>query len=634
MLGATAALAISLVPGAGAVSEPTLLPGRAATESSAPATPTGTATTAAASEADVPVAGRAEPTLTDSALAQATVVPAGASVAAGEGGTLAGLPSRVLPTGEARMIGLTWTGTAPDAVELRSQNPDGTWTAWNPVDAADGDDEVSKGTDAVWIGASQQIEVRAARGSQDASADLTAVLIETPTTTNEAGLDTNPDATLATTGGAQVAASYPLPVPVISRAGWGADESLRSGSPSYSRGVLAATVHHTASTNSYSKSQSAAQVRGFYAYHTRTLGWSDIGYNALVDKYGQVFEGRAGGLAQPVIGAHAAGFNSNTFGISMIGTYSTVTPPAATVEAVSQMIAWKFRISGISSPWGTVGLTSQASSVKYAYGTTANLPRIFGHRDTGYTTCPGNAGYAKLPAIRSRVAALLTAAPPAPTPTVPPVQVPSLKGNQQSALSDGSYRVIMQTDGNLVIYNKANTPVWSSQTYLPGGYLSVQGDGNLVISNANGVPRWHTNTGGRSAGKLLLQGDGNLVLYIGSTPVWDRFGGTKNVATRFPTVVTGLGAGQGVTSLNGAYTFNVQRDGNMTVYSGGRMAWASMTFGSSPWLSMQGDGNLVLYGSSKPLWYTSTAGRAGATALFDDAGRLQIYQNGVRVWPR
>ena len=78
---------------------------------------------------------------------------------------------------------------------------------------------------------------------------------------------------------------------------------MKCGNPVYDNGVRAGVVHHTAGSNDYAPQDSAGIVRSIYEYHTRTLGWCDIAYNALVDKYGQVFEGRAGGIDRPVEGA-------------------------------------------------------------------------------------------------------------------------------------------------------------------------------------------------------------------------------------------------------------------------------------------------------------------------------------------
>ena len=109
--------------------------------------------------------------------------------------------------------------------------------------------------------------------------------------------------------------------PIISRLSWGANERIRRGSPQYTTSVRFAVVHHTAGSNRYSRSESAAIVRGIQAYHVKSNGWNDIAYNFLVDKYGQVFEGRFGGVTRNVVGAHAQGFNVGSVGVSLLGTY-------------------------------------------------------------------------------------------------------------------------------------------------------------------------------------------------------------------------------------------------------------------------------------------------------------------------
>ncbi|MEV0089206.1 N-acetylmuramoyl-L-alanine amidase, partial [Saccharopolyspora sp. NPDC050642] len=158
--------------------------------------------------------------------------------------------------------------------------------------------------------------------------------------------------------------------------------------------------------NDYTCDQSAALVRGIYYYHSVTNGWGDIGYNALVDKCGTIFEGRTGGLHLPAIGAHTGGFNRHVFGISMIGDYDAVSPSAATLESVSQMIAWKLANS-YADPLGGVTLVSAGGGTsKYAAGTPVTMPTIFAHRDVGRTSCPGNFGYNSLGSVRDRAAQL------------------------------------------------------------------------------------------------------------------------------------------------------------------------------------------------------------------------------------
>lgn len=188
---------------------------------------------------------------------------------------------------------------------------------------------------------------------------------------------------------------------VITRAGWGANEKNRCKGADYDSKLVGATVHHTAGSNNYTESQSAGIVRGIYQYHAQTLGWCDIGYNALVDKYGNIFEGRYGGLDKNVQGAHAGGFNTGTFGISMMGNYTSVAPSEAALNSVGNMIGWRLKVAGIK-PTGQIQMTSGGTRYsKHGYGKKVTLPTIFAHRDVGNTTCPGDAGYAQMDKIRS-----------------------------------------------------------------------------------------------------------------------------------------------------------------------------------------------------------------------------------------
>jgi hypothetical protein len=108
-------------------------------------------------------------------------------------------------------------------------------------------------------------------------------------------------------------------------------------------------------------------------------------------------------LSSTVVGAHAGGFNTYTFGVSMLGNYDLVPVPQATVDAVSALIAWKFSLYGVD-PNGSTTLTSGGTgTAKYAAGVRVTLPTIFAHRDVGTTICPGRYGYARLGEIRDKV---------------------------------------------------------------------------------------------------------------------------------------------------------------------------------------------------------------------------------------
>ncbi|KAA0024666.1 N-acetylmuramoyl-L-alanine amidase [Antrihabitans cavernicola] len=187
---------------------------------------------------------------------------------------------------------------------------------------------------------------------------------------------------------------------VITRSQWGADESMRCSKPTYDDFIGGATVHHSAGSNDYTKAQSAGIVRSIYAYHAKTLGWCDIGYNALVDKYGQIFEGRFGGLDKPVEGAHAGGFNENTVGIAMLGNYDKIAPTQATLESVGKFLGWRLKSANLDPKGQTTMYSEGTSFTSYPEGAAVDLPIIFAHRDVDNTDCPGDAAYAKMDEIR------------------------------------------------------------------------------------------------------------------------------------------------------------------------------------------------------------------------------------------
>ncbi|WP_217179285.1 peptidoglycan recognition protein [Streptomyces sp. AC495_CC817] len=191
---------------------------------------------------------------------------------------------------------------------------------------------------------------------------------------------------------------------IVTRAGWGADEKLRERDFRYTKRVSAAFVHHTASGNNYKCAQAASVIRSIYRYHVVSSGWRDIGYNFLVDKCGNIYEGRAGGVAKPVMGAHTLGFNTNSMGVAVIGSFGSTKPPAATVKAIAQLTAWKLGLYG-ANPKGKTYLTSGGGNL-YPKGKKVRLNVISGHRDGFATECPGGRLYGKLGTARSEAARL------------------------------------------------------------------------------------------------------------------------------------------------------------------------------------------------------------------------------------
>ncbi|MEU0271816.1 peptidoglycan recognition protein [Streptomyces sp. NPDC006307] len=197
-----------------------------------------------------------------------------------------------------------------------------------------------------------------------------------------------------------VAKPYIGPRPrIVTRKGWGADEKLRERDFVYTKSVQAAFLHHSATGNNYSCAEAPSVLRSIYRYHVVSSGWRDIGYNFAVDKCGNIYEGRAGGVAKPVMGAHTLGFNSNSMGIAVLGTYSSSTPPAASVTAVARLTAWKLGLHG-KDPRGKATLTSGGGNL-YPKGTKVKLNVISGHRDGFSTDCPGDRLYGKLGTARA-----------------------------------------------------------------------------------------------------------------------------------------------------------------------------------------------------------------------------------------
>ncbi|MFE6819559.1 peptidoglycan recognition protein [Streptomyces sp. NPDC057677] len=200
----------------------------------------------------------------------------------------------------------------------------------------------------------------------------------------------------------QLAAAKPYIGPrpkIITRAGWGADERIREKGFVYTKTIKAAFVHHSATGNNYTCAQAPSVLRSIYRYHVQSSGWRDFGYNFAVDKCGNIYEGRAGGVAKPVLGAHTLGFNTNSMGIAVLGTFTKSNPPAAVVTAVARLTAWKLGLHGVN-PKGSAYLVSGGGNL-YKKGSTVKLNAIAGHRDGFATECPGARLYGKLGTART-----------------------------------------------------------------------------------------------------------------------------------------------------------------------------------------------------------------------------------------
>ena len=145
-------------------------------------------------------------------------------------------------------------------------------------------------------------------------------------------------------------------------------------------------------------------LRSIYAYHVKSRGWSDIGYNFLVDRFGRIWEGRYGGIDKAVVGAHTLGYNDYAFAMSAIGNFDVVQPPEVMLQAYGALFAWKLGLHGVNP----ASMSQQVGRTKFA--------AINGHRDAGSTACPGRYLYAKLANIRAYAVAGGTPRRPRPRP--------------------------------------------------------------------------------------------------------------------------------------------------------------------------------------------------------------------------
>jgi hypothetical protein len=218
--------------------------------------------------------------------------------------------------------------------------------------------------------------------------------------------------------------------PIIARSVWARGGARPAVGPHYGT-IKLAFVHHSETPNGYGPADVPGILRSIFDYHRYVRGFWDIGYNFAVDAFGRIWEARAGGIDEPVIGAHAGGYNAASTGIVVLGTFSSASPSAAGRRALEQLVAWKLSLHGVPTH-GRVTVVVSAGAAFYtpfAPGAHVSLPRVAGHRDGDSTSCPGDVLYGELPAIRSRISALagtparLTIAGAPPAVAVAPVAI-------------------------------------------------------------------------------------------------------------------------------------------------------------------------------------------------------------------
>ena len=315
------------------------------------------------------------------------------------------------------MVGLTWRGGGEPAIAVRTRRAGGDWSRWAtlPTQGEDGPDPGQEGgrrgvsapqrgvSAPLWVGSADEVQYRADR-------PLHGVRLEFLNTRGDAtradrarnGLRRLANsavlslAGIARTPAAHAADGQPA---MVTRAQWGADKCKPRAAPELGQ-VRAALVHHTVTTVPYTRAEAPDVVLGICLFHRNTNKWNDIGYNFLVDHYGTIYEGRAGGVDRPIVGAQAEGFNSSTTGIANIGDFSAAQQTPEGLAAVARIIRWKLPLSGAPTS-GSTKVTRIGGN-----GATLTIPRISGHRDVNSTECPGQLLYDQLPELRRLVGSL------------------------------------------------------------------------------------------------------------------------------------------------------------------------------------------------------------------------------------
>jgi hypothetical protein len=328
------------------------------------------------------------------------------------------LRSRVLATPKRfNLVGLRWKGARAADLRVRVRLGAKRWSRWVtvPVDP-DHQPDLGSGersaawttSDPVWAGEADQVQyaLTAARPVRDVRLHFvnstgTATRLDRLRSGLRRAVSTAVSA-ISSPFGADANAQGSSQPEIVSREQWGASACPPRATPAYGE-VKLAFVHHTVTANDYTPEQSAAMVLGICRYHRNSNGWNDIGYQFVVDKYGKIFEGRAGGIDRAVVGAQAQGYNSQSTGISNLGTFSTTGQTEAGLAALAHLLSWKLAIHGVA-PQSKVTVSSGGGSTnRHPAGTQVTFDAISGHRDGNATACPGDALYAQLPRLRGMV---------------------------------------------------------------------------------------------------------------------------------------------------------------------------------------------------------------------------------------
>ena len=515
------------------------------------------------------------------------------------------------------LVGVTWRGAVVGDVELRTKTASG-WSDWttltgNPAEGPDQGTREDKGITSagpIWVGHGvHDLQVRVPNDAQHTEPLRDVTVHAVHATVEQPALSTN------------AAAAAPASPSIHPRTDWGQPEAWQSNhdgcdSPDYAPTVNYAVVHHTDTANSYAPADVPAIINSIWRFHVFTNGWCDIGYNFLIDRFGGVWEGRAGGITRAVVGAHAGGFNYQSVGTSLIGSFESTAVPAATYNALVNLLAWKMAVHN-ANPTGQLTVTPAAfDGSRFPEGQPILLWTIVGHRDVDQTSCPGDFAYNFLPNLRADVQRVMAA-------------------GQSPGGSDGYWMVA--SDGGIFAFGSAgffgsmggqplNKPIVAMTAAPDGkGYWMVASDGGIF---AFGSARFYGSMGGQPLNKpivgmapapdgkgyWMVASDGGIFAF-GSARFYGSMGGT-----RLNQPVVGMAANRStggywmVASDGGMFSFNAPFYGSM----GGQrlnqpIVSMDPTADGSGYRLVATDGGIFSFGSAP--FYGSAAGGVNAAAV-------------------
>jgi hypothetical protein len=380
------------------------------------------------------------------------------------------------------VVGLGWRGPAGAKPRIRVRRAGGEWGPWasaaahghGPEGAAP-DPRGERTGEPLWIGGSRELQMRCGQPLDGVLLHL--VGERTPALAQ-------PGSTAALALAQPVLAAGPGQPAIVARKAWAGGRCPPKVAPEYGA-VELAFVHHTENPNGYGAAEVPAMLRSIYAFHRFVNGWNDIGYNFVVDLYGRVFEARAGGIDEPVVGAHAGGYNLVSTGVAVLGSFAGVQISPAAKSTLERLIAWKLALHGTPVSGRVTVRTNPAGAgySKFPAGSRISLPRIAGHRDADSTECPGDALYGELPAIRARARRLL-GDPVSATVELLPAPPPAPAGGEAGAPPPTPQPPIVQVSLTRLL---DGTPLAGAAVVLQARTVSRRGEAVLESTLAEGA---------------------------------------------------------------------------------------------------------------------------------------------------